>query len=159
MSNLIESREKLKSASLFHEFSSDEFDQLFELFDEIRVSRGDIIVRQDESGDCMFILMEGSARVIHRERDRDFVLATILPGDFFGELALVDAGPRSANVEAITDCVLLKISQAMISAAAGVYPTAAFKLLIAIGRVLVGRLRKSNQRYVDSLLFPTAGKD
>ena len=159
MSNLIESREKLKSASLFKEFTSEEFDQLFELFDEMRVTRGEVIVRQDDHGDCMFILMEGSARVVHREGDRDFVLATITAGDFFGELALVDAGPRSANVEAVTDSVLLKISQAMISAAAGVYPTAAFKLLIAIGRVLVGRLRKSNQRYVDSLLFPNAGKD
>jgi CRP-like cAMP-binding protein len=159
MSNVTESREKLKDTVLFAEFSSEEFDQLFELFDEIRVAQGEIIVRQDDSGDCMFILMEGSARVIHRKDGREFLLATMQPGDFFGELALVDAGPRSADVVATTDCALLKITQAMISAAAGVYPTAAFKLLIAIGRVLVDRLRKSNQRYVDSLLFPTAGKD
>jgi CRP-like cAMP-binding protein len=159
MSNVIECREKLKSASLFAEFTPEEFDQLFELFDEIRVSRGEIIVRQDDTGDCMFILVDGSARVVHRERDRDFVLAAMVPGDFFGELALVDAGARSADVEATSDCVLWKITQAMIAAAAGVYPTAAFKLLIGIGRVLVGRLRKSNQRYVDSLLFPNAGKD
>ena len=159
MSNVIEFREKLKSASLFAEFASEELDQLFELFDEIRVPRGEIIVRQDDSGDCMFILMEGSARVIHRQDEREFTLARLEAGDFFGELALVDAGPRSASVEATTDCALLKITQAMVSAAAGVYPTAAFKLLIAIGRVLVNRLRKSNQRYVDSLLFPLAGKD
>ena len=42
---------------------------------------------------------------------------------------------------------------------AGVFPTAAFKFLIAIGRLMVDRLRKSNQRYIDSMLFPLAGKD
>ena len=46
-----------------------------------------------------------------------------------------------------------------LTAVAGVYPTAAFKFLIAIGRIMVSRLRRSNQRYVDSLLFPLAGKD
>ena len=118
-----------------------------------------MIVRQEDAGDCMYILMEGSARVVQHKEGRDFALATLEAGDFFGELALVDEGPRSADVQATSDCVLLKITQAVISAAAGVYPTAAFKLLIAIGRILVERLRRSNQRYVDSLLFPIAGKD
>ena len=40
-----------------------------------------------------------------------------------------------------------------------IVPTAAFKFLIAIGRLMVDRLRKSNQRYIDSMLFPLAGKD
>ena len=86
-------------------------------------------------------------------------LATLKPGDFFGEIALVDEGPRSADVQALEECTLLKITQAVISAVAGVYPTAAFKFLIAIGRIMVSRLRRSTQRYVDSLLFPVAGKD
>ena len=80
-------------------------------------------------------------------------------GDFFGEIALVDFGPRSADVVAQGNGVLLKITQAAVSALAGVYPTAAFKFLIAIGRILVARLRASNQRYIDSLLFPVEGKD
>ena len=44
----------------------------------------------------------------------------------------------------------------LFSALAGVYPNAAFKFLVAIGRILVDRLRQSNQRYIDSLLFPIA---
>jgi hypothetical protein len=91
---------------------------------------------------------------VHHHRDRKLDLAVLKDGDFFGELALVDHGPRSADVIAETDAALLKISQAAIAAVAGVYPTAAFKLLIAVGRLMVDRLRSANQRYVDSLLFP-----
>ena len=151
--------EKLKGKSLFLEFTAEELADFVELLDVVEAKKGEIIVKQDDPGDCMFILVDGGARVLHHGRGRDINLASLQPGDFFGELALVDAGVRSADVVAAADCTLLRITQAVISAAAGVYPTAAFKFLIAIGRILVGRLRQTNQRYVDTLLFPTQGKD
>ena len=162
MSTSTEIREKLKGLkgkSLFVEFTDDELADFVELLDIDEAKKGEIIVKQDDHGDCMFILVEGSVRVLHHSGGRDINLASLQPGDFFGELALVDAGVRSADVDAAADCTLLRITQAAISAAAGVYPTAAFKFLIAIGRILVGRLRQTNQRYVDSLLFPVQGKD
>ena len=154
-----EIREKLKGKSLFLEFTDEELDEFLELLDVVAAKKGEAIVKQDDPGDCMFILVDGGARVLHHRDGRDVDLAALQPGDFFGELALVDAGVRSADVVAAGDCTLLRITQAAISAAAGVYPTAAFKFLIAIGRILVGRLRQTNQRYVDTLLFPTQGKD
>ena len=159
MSTSSEIREKMKGKSLFVEFTDEELDEFLELLDIVEAKKGEIIVKQDDPGECMFILVDGSARVLHHRGGRDINLASLQPGDFFGELALVDAGVRSADVEAADDCTLLRITQAAISAAAGVYPTAAFKFLIAIGRILVGRLRQTNQRYVDTLLFPTLGKD
>ena len=159
MSTSTEIREKLKGKSLFVEFTDDELADFIELLDIVEAKKGEVIVKQDDHGDCMFILVEGSARVLHHRGGRDINFASLEPGDFFGELALVDAGVRSADVEAEADCTLLRITQAAISAAAGVYPTAAFKFLIAIGRILVGRLRQTNQRYVDTLLFPVHGKD
>jgi len=159
MNNLTDLREKLQSRELFADFTVEEIDQLLDLLDRVEAPAGQVIVRQDELGDCMYILVEGTASVTHHKDGHHVLLATLQAGDFFGELALVDEGPRSADVQATADCVLLKITQAVICAVAGVYPTAAFKLLIGIGRVLVERLRRSNQRYVDSLLFPIAGND
>jgi CRP-like cAMP-binding protein len=149
----------LHGTMLFREFNAQELAECIELFDPVTAAAGEIIVRQDELGDCMFIVVHGRLRVVHHHGERKLDLAVLKDGDFFGELALVDHGPRSADVIAETDAALLKITQAAISAVAGVYPTAAFKLLIAIGRLMVERLRACNRRYVDSLLFPVQGKD
>jgi CRP-like cAMP-binding protein len=159
MSNISDIRSKLKDHALFAEFTALELGELLDLLDQVSVKEGDIIVKQDEPGDCMYLVVDGEVRVVHHRGGRDLALATLKSGDFFGEIALVDSGPRSADVIAQGNGLLLKISQASISALAGVYPTAAFKFLIATGRTLVSRLRTSNQRYVDSLLFPIEGKD
>lgn len=152
-------RDQLRSAPLFREFSERDFDELLVLVDPVKVPAGAIIVEQDDPGDAMFILVSGRCRVVHHRGGRDIELANLGGGDFFGEIALVDCGPRSADVIALTDVSLLKITQAVISALAGVYPSAAFKLLIATGRSMVARLRLANQRYVDTLLLPLREQD
>ena len=64
----------------------------------------------------------------------------------------MDSGPRSADVDTLTACTMFKIEHGALRAIAGVYPNAAFKLLIAVGRALVQRMRRGNQKYIDSLL-------
>lgn len=152
MSIGIDTAGNMRGLSLFAEFTDDELQAFQELAERVSVKPGEKIVRQDETGDCMFILLTGQASVIHTKEGKNFQLATLQAGDFFGELALVDEGPRSADVEALEESTLLRISQGVVSALAGVYPNAAFKFLIAVGRVLVSRLRKGNQKYIDSLL-------
>ena len=149
---------KLKALPLFAEFADSELDAFLELLDPVTVKPGDCIVRQDEPGDTMFIIVAGAARVMHRHGDAKVELAQLGEGDFFGELALIDRLPRSADVEAVMDSTLLSISQATIRAFAGVSPHAAFKLLIAIGRVLVNRFRSGNRKYIDSLMAGASAK-
>ena len=138
--------------SLFVEFTEPEIAAFVELSEPLSVKKGAHIVTQDAPGDAMFVLTQGRAKVIHRSGTQGVELATLSCGDFFGELALIDQGPRSADVTALEDCELLKIPQATFRALAGVYPSAAIKFLIAVGGVLVKRLRQGNQRYIDSLL-------
>ena len=122
------------------------------MIDKVQFAPGECIVRQDEKGDCMYVLIEGSCRVVHRRDGKEIELAVLNVGDFFGELALVDSGPRSADVETLTTCTLLRLEHGALRAIAGVYPNAAFKLLIAVGRALVQRMRRGNQKYIDSLM-------
>jgi CRP-like cAMP-binding protein len=140
---------------LFAEFTEVEMEGALDLIDKVQYAAGECIVKQDENGDCMYVLVEGSARVVHRRKGKEFELAVLKVGDFFGELALVDSLPRSADVEALTPCMLLKIEHGALRAIAGVYPNAAFKLLLAVGRALVQRMRRGNQKYIDSLLAGT----
>ena len=143
----------LSKVSLFAEFTADELKILLELTDTVSLPAGSFVVRQDEPGDCMFVLMEGQARVRHRRKGRQFELAILEVGDFFGELALVDEGPRMADVIAESDCVCLKATQAVFRALAAVQPAAALKFFIAVARVVVGRMRRTNSRYIDSLVL------
>jgi CRP-like cAMP-binding protein len=154
-----ETHDRLRSCPLFRDFTDEELSEFVDLLDPIEAKAGEFIVKQDEMGDRMFLLLSGQARVVHHRDGHEVELAQLKSGDFFGELALVDQQPRSADVQVTEDSALLEITQATISALAGVYPMAAFKFLITLGRLLVDRLRKSNQRYVDSLLFPIAGKE
>lgn len=148
---------QLKEMTLFAEFTEQELEGLLDLVETVDYAAGSCVVKQDETGDCMFVVLDGRVRVVHRRDDNRFELAVLRPGDFFGELAIVDSGPRSADVEAITDCTFMKLEHAALRAVAGVYPNAAFKLLIAIGRVLVVRMRQGNQKYIDSLLAAAHG--
>lgn len=151
--NTIDLREKLHDTILFREFTEQEMDEFLPLLEPLSAKAGEIVVPQDEVGDSMFVLVRGNCRVAHYKDGCEVELATLQEGDFFGELALIDRGPRSADVIAISDVALLKISQAALAKFAGIHPTAAFKLLMAIGRIMVERLRVANKRYVDSLLF------
>lgn len=144
---------QLSSLPLFHEFTASEMESLASLADRETVEPGTSIVKQDDPGDAMYLIVAGSARVTHREGDKQFEFATLQTGEFFGEFALVDDGPRSADVIAIDRCELVKISQGMLRALAGVYPGAAFKLLAAIGRAMVARARASNRKYLDTVLL------
>jgi CRP-like cAMP-binding protein len=146
--------ERLKACIILKDFTDKELATFLHLLDTVEYPAGECIVRQDEQSDAMYLLVQGSARVTHRRDGRNVTLAELKGGDFFGELGLVDHGLRSADVEALEPCVLLRIPEASLSALSGVFPQAAFKFVISIGRLLVERLRKSNQRYIDSLLFP-----
>lgn len=148
-------QDNLRAMRLFTDFTSDEVANFIELADTVRVKAGEPIVRQDEPGDAMFIIVGGKATVSHHKGGKMITLAVLDAGDFFGEIALVDQGPRSADVVAVEDCTLLKIQESVIHALAGVYPGAAFKLLVAVGRVMVERMRRTNQKYIDSLLIGT----
>ena len=147
----------LREMKLLKEFADRELNALIDLAELREVTAGHCIVRQDETGHSMYLLVEGKANVTHRREGQSFHLATLEPGDFFGELALIDEGPRSADVEAVSDCKLLALSGGSLRALAGVYPNAAFKFLIAVSRVLVQRMRHSNRKYIDSLMVQADG--
>ena len=75
-----------------------------------RFKRGEYIVEQGKKCDSLFIILAGRARVVVTDRrDREVILATLHPGDYLGEMSLIDQEPHSATVEAEvqTDALVL----------------------------------------------------
>jgi len=73
--------------------------------DEQTFDPGETIVQEGMLGETMFVVLEGQGKVVRRRRK----VAEVLPGDFFGELSLIDGGPRSASVVAETPMRVLRV--------------------------------------------------
>lgn len=145
--------ETLSKFKLFAGFKEDELTTLLSLSDVQRFAAGERIVTQGEPGLCMYVILDGRVRVHSQAGGQEVELADLATGDFFGELSLVDDGPRSANVDAVEPTEVLRVTRMVVGVLAGVQPAAAIHLLAAIGRSLVNRLRAGNQKYLDLILL------
>jgi CRP-like cAMP-binding protein len=91
--------------------------------------------------------------------EKETVLTTITVGEFFGDIALFDHGPRSADVIANSDATLLKISSNNFEKLAKECPDLAAPFLMAVGKTLTARIRADNKRYTDTVRFTRAASD
>lgn len=143
---------RLQGFTLFSGLGPDELAALLQLTDMRKCAAGERIVSVGEQGHCLYVLLSGRAKVTVEADGEEILLAHIEGGDFFGEVSLVDDGPRSADVTAVEPCLLLRITRMTIGVLGGLQPSAAIQILGAIGSALVARLRASNQKYLDILL-------
>ena len=108
--------------------------------------RGKIIFREGDPGQELFIVTKGRASAYLKQiNGGEIRLATFAPGTIFGELATLDAGPRSASVVADDDVVCYVLSDQQFAVLAKDAPSVAIKLLSGLGRELSRRLRRANQ--------------
>ena len=96
---------------LFSQVPTDELPRIVSLLEPLSMREGEEIVRQGEVGDSMFILARGVVRVCREADGHSQDLATLLAGDFFGEIALLRGEPRLASVRAVTPCSLYELSR------------------------------------------------
>lgn len=114
------------------------------------------IVKQGQPGDAMYLVLEGELRVRIMISGKESVLTTLNAGDFFGEISLFDHGPRSADVIANKDSILLKVSASSFQKLMDEAPELAAPFLLAMGRTLTSRIRADNKRFRDSVTFARA---
>ena len=104
---LVEKVLLLKSLAIFRDTPENILADLAPLMKEIQYEPGVEIFKEGETGDCMYIIEQGSVK-IHKG---DTTLAILKDKEVFGELSLLDADTRSASATAESDCVLYKIDQ------------------------------------------------
>src|SRR5450432_4056073 len=108
-----------------------------------RCDPGEIVFKEGDPGNCLYLIAQGSVKISKKGRGgRQETLAYLPQGDFFGEMALVDRGHRSAQASAQRNCVLGSVDQ---QAWALLLSMAAPQVLSNFTRSVTRRLRSTNQ--------------
>jgi hypothetical protein len=110
------------------------------------LERGQTLFSEGDPGRELFIVTKGHASAyLYQPDGRRIRLATFAPGSVFGELAILDAGPRSASLVADDEVTCYALSDTQFAGLAKDAPGIAIKLLSGLGRELSKRLRRANQ--------------
>lgn len=146
----------LRRVKILADMNEQQLGRFVQFMDVQQVPQFKEIVREKEPGDSMFLVLEGEVRVRRMVGGKEKIIATLGAGDFFGEMSLFDQAPRSADVVANKDCVLLKVSKEKFDKLVQEHADLATPFLAAIIRTLSGRIRADNKRWQDTLNFGRA---
>ena len=113
-------------------------------------SAGEPICRLDDQGDSMMAVVVGSVRIsLPTTKGKEIILADLRAGELFGEIALLDGRPRSANATALTNCELMVLERRDVLSFLERNPVACLKLM----EFLCARIRRSDERMADIAFF------
>jgi CRP/FNR family transcriptional regulator, cyclic AMP receptor protein len=122
----------LSGVALFSPCAKHELRRIAALVDEIEAPKGKTLTREGDPGSEFFVVVKGSASATRRGRK----VATIGPGSFFGEMALLDQGPRAATVRADTDMQLLVLTSRAFSSLLEDVPSVTRRILRSVAERL-----------------------
>lgn len=145
----------LRAVPLFAHLSDEEIGRLAAAVRDRTYPRNSVILFEDDPGDALYVVVGGQVKVVLIGEDgREVILAVFGPGDFFGEMALIDDEPRSAHVIAMEDAELLVLRRDDFHRALDEYPRIALGLLRALSR----RLRRADDKIGALVLLDVLGR-
>ena len=145
----------LREAPLFSGLDDAAAESLGSSMSQTRMQRGDVLFREGDTGDRLYVVTEGKIKLGRRSADgRENLLAILGPGQMFGELSLFDPGPRSATATAVTDCTLQSLGHEALTGWLNARPDVARGLL----NQLASRLRRANDVVADLVFSDVPGR-
>jgi CRP/FNR family cyclic AMP-dependent transcriptional regulator len=133
----------LQRVPLFNELSREDLAEISRVAVPRSYPKGVRVFHEGDRSDACYIVRNGDLRVTREHPDgRAIALATLGPGDIFGELAMLDGEARSASVEALTECQLLALPAGDVRRLLQGSSEITVKLIVALTR----RLREANER-------------
>ena len=143
--------ETLRHVPLFESLDREAAHELCELLESQDCKAGAVLFRTGDEGDAMYIIEQGKIRICVQTKDgHEVTLTELRRGDFFGEMALLDGKPRSADARVAEDARLAVLSREHFLSFVGGNPNVALEMLTA----LTNRLR-----HTDELLRHTATRN
>jgi sulfate permease, SulP family len=129
---------------LLRDFDPDQIERLRSWLEPVAWPAGHVIFRHGDPGSALYLVTRGRASVHLQHDDGGIRLVTFAAGAVFGELALLDRGPRSATITADEDLTGFGLNEASFTVLCQKQPDIAIKLLSALGRELSVRIRYAN---------------
>lgn len=150
-----ENKAFLRRVPLFSSLSEAQLDQLAAGSVRKNYPRGRTIVSEGEPSQSLYILLSGRAKVQRSDAEgKEVILAVIGPGEFFGEMSLIDDAPRSASVITIESCDFMAINKESFKAMLIQSP----ELGAQIMKGLVRRLREADKKIETLALLDVYGR-
>src|SRR6266404_3151039 len=141
LTNLSEEAQSLARVPLFRRLGPQELEKLAEEIDQVNFKDGELIFNQHDRGDSLYVVERGSVRIWVIDEDvNEVTLAELRPGDFFGEMAVLDRGERSSSASAIGDTHLHRLSSDDFQQFLIEHPDAAIDVICEIA----ARMRQTN---------------
>jgi CRP-like cAMP-binding protein len=140
----------LMTVPLFDRLDSAELAEMTRIMEVRRLIEGEEVFHEGDAGDAWYVVYEGQVQVLDESEGRRQELATIGRGGAFGEMATLDSGPRSATVRAREPLTLFQFRQARFSELLDDGSLAAYKLVLAMARMLSLRHRELTRQLSES---------
>jgi eukaryotic-like serine/threonine-protein kinase len=134
----------IKNISFFENFSTKQFRHILTASRFLKIPKRKIVVAEGEVDDTLFIILSGRVEVLKG----DLRIDTISRGECFGEMAYLSGAPRAATIKTITDCILIKISAALVDR---LPESIQILFLKSFAKITVGRIGKNHQFILNML--------
>ena len=145
----------LKAVPLFAGFPDDQLRVLAVSVTRRSVPRSTVVMGAGDATDSLYIVLSGRLKVMMGDADgKEVILSILAPGEFFGEMGLVDDAPRSASVVSIEPCELLQLSKRDFKKCMADN----FEMSQAVMRGLVKRLREADRKIGSLALLDVYGR-
>ena len=139
--NLSEEAQSLARVPLFKRLEPHELEKLAQEIDQVNYQAGETIFNEHDRGDSLYVVETGLVRIWVVDEDvNEVTLAELKPGDFFGELAVLDRGERSSSATAIVDTHLHRLSSDDFQQFLTEHPDASIDVICEIAQ----RMRQTN---------------
>ena len=145
----------LKAIPLFSSFPEDQLRMLTTVVGRKSVPRSTTVMGAGDPTDSLYIVLSGRLKVMMGDADgKEVILSILAPGEFFGEMGLIDDSPRSASVVTIEPCELLAIAKRDFKRCL----EQNFEMAMAVMRGLVKRLREADRKIGSLALLDVYGR-
>jgi CRP/FNR family transcriptional regulator, cyclic AMP receptor protein len=130
--------DKLRKVSLFSGFSDPELVRLLKICRTRHFAAGSYVFHEGEKGTTLYVIVAGKLEIRTKSDGDERVLVSMSAGDCFGEMAIIDAEPRSADAVAATDCTVIEVNESVVNSNSDVL---SLKLVRQIAILLAKKLR------------------